>query len=160
MVDRQIIALDWDQTLSVNTYFTIGKPGNWNVGIVNQLATGQPYTPSFIDELKDFPDNFFDNSENKPLLLNLDFSAEKSIRISEYEMQLKLQVNNLINYLNQRSVFSGSGRADQIIRLPYVQEERSFVNNYVGLFTDAEDDVRPTWYSPPRQILISIQLAF
>lgn len=160
VVDRQIIALDWDQTLSANTYFTIGKPGNWNIGIVNQLATGQPYTPSFIDETKDFPDNFFDNSEKKPLLINLDLSAEKSIRISDYEMQVKLQVNNLINYLNQRTVFSGSGRADQIIRLPYVQDERSFVNNYVGLFTDEEDDVRPTWYSPPRQILISVQLAF
>lgn len=160
VVDRQIIALDWDQTLSANTYVTVGKPGNWNIGIVSQLATGQPYTPSFIDETKDFPDNFFDNTEKKPILINLDLSAEKTIRISEYELQVKLQVNNLINYLNQRSVFSGSGRADQIIRLPYVQDERSFVNNYVGLFTDAEDDVRPTWYSPPRQILISVQLAF
>ena len=160
VVDRQIIALDWDQTLSANTYVTFGKPGSWNVGIVNQLATGQPYTPSFIDETKDFPDNFFDNTEKKPLLINLDLSAEKSIRISEYEMQVKLQVNNLINYLNQRTVFSGSGRADQIIRLPYVQDERSFVNSYVGLFTDEEDDVRPTWYSPPRQILISVQLVF
>lgn len=157
VIERAIIPLDWDQTLSANTYFSVGIPSNWNVGLVGQLATGQPYTPTFLDLTKEFPENFFDNSEQKPVLINLDLTAEKIVTLFEYEVTLKLQANNIINYLNERTVFSASGRASQIIRLPDDQEERSFVNNYVGLFTDMEDNVRPTWYSAPRQILFSIK---
>ncbi|MGB0346414.1 MAG: TonB-dependent receptor [Balneolaceae bacterium] len=158
VVDRQIIALDWDQTVSANAYISVGIDGNWNVGLVGQLATGQPYTPSFIDPTKDFPDNFFDNTEVKPLLVTLDLTAQKDIQLAGTTLNFKLQVNNLINYLNERTVDSISGASDQIVRLPEDQVERSFVNNFVGLFTDAEDNVRPTWYSAPRQILFSIQV--
>lgn len=157
VIERAIIPLNWDQTLSANTYFSVGVPRNWNIGFVGQLATGQPYTPTFLNPTKDFPENFFDNSEQKPLLLNLDLTADKIITLFDREITLKLQVNNLINYLNERTVFSASGRANQIIRLPEDQDERSFVNNYVGLFADSEDNVRPTWYSAPRQILFSIK---
>lgn len=157
VVDRQIIPLDWDQTLSVNASFTFGKPGNWSIGLINQIATGQPYTPTFIDPEKEFPENFFDNTENKPIIINLDLTAQKSVELVGTDINFKVQVNNLVNYLNQQTVFSGSGKADQIVRLPEDQEERSFVNDYVGLFSDHQDNVRPTWYSSPRQILFSIQ---
>jgi len=69
-----------------------------------------------------------------------------------------LQVNNVLNYLNERSVNSVSGRADQIVRLAEDEVDRSIVNDYVGLFTNEDQDLRPTWYSTPRQILFSIQL--
>lgn len=157
VIERAIIPLDWDQTISANTYFSVGIPRNWNVGMISQLATGQPYTPTFIDPTKDFPDNYFDNSEKKPVLINLDLTAEKIFVVASKEVTFRLQLNNVINYLNQRTVFSASGNSDQIIRLPEDQLERSFVNDYVGLFTDAEDNVRPTWYSSPRQILFSIK---
>lgn len=157
VIERAIIPLNWDQTLSANSYFSVGIPSNWNIGLVGQLATGQPYTPTFLDPTKDFPSNFFDNSESKPLLVTLDLTAEKIIMVAGREVSLKLQANNIINYLNEQTVFSASGRADQIIRLPEDQEERSFVNDYVGLFTDTEDNIRPIWYSAPRQILFSIK---
>lgn len=157
VIERAIIPLDWDQTLSANTYLSIGKSSNWNVGLVGQLATGQPYTPTFLDLTKSFPENFFDNSEKKPVLVTLDLTAEKVLVFSGREVTFKVQANNLINHLNERTVFSASGRANQIIRIPQDQDERSFVNNYVGLFSDTEDNVRPTWYSAPRQILFSIK---
>lgn len=158
VIDRQIIPLDWDQTVSANAYMSVGVDENWNLGLVGQLATGQPYTPDFIDPTKDFPGDFFDNSEVKPLLVTLDLTAQKDVKLAGSTLILKLQVNNLINYLNERTVDSISGASDQIVRLPEDQLERSFVNNYVGLFTDAEDNIRPTWYSAPRQILFSIQV--
>ena len=160
VIDRNLIPLDWEQSLTANVYLTIGKPGSWNIGLVNQLATGQPYTPTFLDPYKEYPDNFFDNTEKKPILITLDLSAEKQFNIGESDISFKLQVNNIFNYLNERQVNSVSGHADQIVRLPNDQFERSYVNSYVGLFTDEEDDLRPTWYSSPRQILFSIQLKF
>lgn len=158
VVDRQIIPLDWDQSLTANAYATIGKANSWNIGFIHQIATGQPYTPEFISPDEDFPENFFDNSESKPVQLTLDLTAEKQFNFMGASSVVRLQVNNLLNYLNERQVFSASGRADQLIRLPDVQEERSNVNRVVGLFDDETDNLRPTWYSAPRQILFSLQI--
>lgn len=158
VVDRQIIPLDWDQSLTANAYATVGKADSWNIGLIHQIATGQPYTPEFISPDKDFPENFFDNSENKPIQLTLDLTAEKRFQLMGIETMARVQVNNLLNYLNERRVFSASGRADQIIRLPAVQQERSNVNRVVGLFDDETDNLRPTWYTAPRQIIFSFQL--
>lgn len=157
IVDRQIIPLNWDQTVSANTYFSVGVDKNWNIGIVNQIASGQPYTPSFIDETKQYPSNYFNNTESKPLLISLDLTAQKNIQLAGLDVNLKLQVNNLINYLNERTVNSVSGQADQIVRRLDEEVDRNYVINYVGIFTEAEDDVKPTWYSAPRQILFSIK---
>ena len=52
---------------------------------------------------------------------------------------------------------SVSGQADQIVRRLDEEADRNYVINYVGIFTEAEDDVKPTWYSAPRQILFSIK---
>ena len=41
-LDRQVILLDWDQTLTANLSATIGQENNWSVGFISQLATGQP----------------------------------------------------------------------------------------------------------------------
>jgi outer membrane receptor protein involved in Fe transport len=160
VVDRNIIPLDWDQPLTANAYLVFGKPNNWNVSVIHQLATGQPFTPVFLDENKDFPENFFDNSENKPTLITLDLSAEKQFNIRTTDVTFRVQVNNLFNYLNERTVDSVSGRADQIVRIPEAQSVRNQVNEVVGLFTNQQDDNRPTWYSAPREILFSIQFNF
>ena len=159
VIDRQIIPLNWDQSYTANTYLTVGVRGNWNVGLVGQLATGQPYTPTFISTDKVFPSNFFDNSENKPVILTLDATFDKRIQFAGVNANFRVQINNLINRLNERTVFGTTGRAGQQVRLPFDQVERTFVNNYVGLFTDADADLRPTWYSAPRQILFSLQIS-
>lgn len=159
VVDRQIIPLNWDQTFTANTYLTVGVRNNWNVGLVGQLATGQPYTPTFISTDKVFPSNFFDNTEQRPVVLTLDATFDKRIQYAGVKANFRVQINNLINRLNERSVYSTSGRAGQQIRLPFDQAERAFVNNYVGLFTDKDADLRPTWYSAPRQILFSLQIS-
>jgi len=159
VVDRQIIPLNWDQTLTANTYLTVGVRNNWNIGLVGQLATGQPYTPSFVSTDKVFPANIFDNTENKPLILTLDATFDKRVTMAGTDINFRVQINNLLNRLNERTVYSTSGRAGQQIRLPFDQAERNAVNEYVGLFTDRDADLRPTWYSAPRQILFSIQLS-
>ena len=159
-LERQVIPLDWDQALTFNLSANIGEPNNWSVGFITQLATGQPYTPDFLDPNLDFPDNEFDNAETKPVFFAFDLTAEKRFRLGRVSYGLRLQVDNLFNYLNERFVDSISGRAGQIIRLPVVQDDRDLVNEFVGLFTREEDDTIPSWYSAPRQVLFAVTVNF
>ena len=159
-LERQIIPLNWDQTLTMNASANVGRANNWSIGFISQLATGQPYTPGFLDPNLDFPDNEFDNSERKPMLFTFDLTAEKRVRIGRLSYGLRVQVENVFNYLNERYVDSISGRASQIIRLPVVQADRDMVNEFVGLFTREEDDTIPNWYSAPRKILFAVTINF
>ena len=159
-VDRQIIPLDWDQTLTANLAATFGRVDNWSVGFISQLATGQPYTPAFLDPSVNFPDNEFDNSEQKPVLFTFDLRAEKRFEYRGMGFGLRAQVDNVFNRLNELSVDAISGRAGQIVRLPLIQAERDLVRDYVGLFTPLEDDNVATRYSPPRRILFAVTVDF
>ena len=159
-VERQVIPLDWDQTLTANLSATLGKAGDWNVGFISQLATGQPYTPAFLDPSVNFPDNEFDNSEHKPVLFTFDLRAEKRVELHGVGFGLRVQVDNMFNWLNEHSVDAISGRAGQIVRLPLIQTERDLVRDYVGLFTSAEDDNVATRYSAPRRILFAVTVDF
>ncbi len=159
-LERNIIPLNWDQTLTANLSAQVGKADNWSVGFISQLATGQPYTPSFLDPNKNFPDNEFLNAARKPVIFTFDLSAEKRFAVRGVRYGVRLQVDNLFNYLNERFVDSISGRADQIVRLPVVQADRDLVNNVVGLFSRSEDDLNPHWYSAPRQIRLGVTINF
>ncbi len=159
-VERQFIPLDWDQTLTLNLSANVGVPDDWSVGFISQLATGQPYTPSFLDPNLNFPDNEFDNSERKPLVVAFDLNAEKRFAVGRVRYGVRVQVNNVFNILNHRIVNTVSGRADQIVRLPVVQADREKVLDYVGLFTSAEADRNPHWFSEPREILFGFTVHF
>ena len=159
-LERQIIPLNWDQTLTLNASANIGRANNWSVGFISQLATGQPYTPAFLDPNLDFPDNEFDNALKKPTLFTFDLTAEKRIKAGRLTYGIRIQVENVFNYLNELYVDSVSGRTGQIIRLPVVQQDRDMVNNFVGLFTTHEADNIPNWYSAPRKILFAVTIGF
>ena len=159
-LERQIIPLNWDQTLTLNVAANVGRVDNWSVGFISQLATGQPYTPSFLDPNLDFPDNEFDNAARKPLLFTFDVSGEKRFRVGPVSYGLRVHIENVFNYLNELYVDSVSGRASQIIRLPVVQADRDMVNEFVGLFTRTEDDTVPSRYSAPRKILFAVTVNF
>lgn len=160
IVQRQVIPLSWDQTWTANLSATVGEADTWSVGVIGQLASGQPYTPTFLDPDKQFPDDVFDNSEQKPTQFRLDLSATKHLRLAGLRYDVRLQVNNVFNVLNEQVVNSISGRADQIVRLPVVVEDRAQVMDVVGLFSPAQADVNPHWYSAPREILLSITARF
>ncbi len=159
-LERNIIPLNWDQTLTANFAAQIGAANNWSVGFISQMATGQPYTPEFLDPNKNFPDNEFLNAGRKPVIFTFDVSAEKRFAIKGVRYGLRLQVDNVFNHLNERTVDAISGRADQIVRLPVVQADRNLVNNVVGLFSRTEDDTNPNWYSAPRQVRFAVTVNF
>lgn len=159
-IERRLNPLNWDQTLTANLSATVGKAANWSIGFVSQFASGQPYSPTFLDPNKNFPANEFLNAENKPMLFRFDVNAEKRFKIGGAQYGMRLQINNIFNHLNQNTVNSISGNASDIVRLASVQQDRDMVNQFVGLYTQGEEDIFPQWYSTPRQILIALTVNF
>ena len=94
------------------------------------------------------------------MLFTFDLTAEKRISLGRFSYGLRVQVENVFNYLNELFVDSVSGRSGQIIRLPEVQADRDMVTEYVGLFTRQEADNIPNWYSAPRKILFNVTVNF
>lgn len=159
-LERRLNPLNWDQTLTANVSATVGKAADWSVGFVSQFASGQPFSPNFLDPNKNFPENEFLNTEKKPMRFRFDLNAEKRFKLGGLQYGLRLQVNNLFNVLNQNSVNSISGNASDIVRLASVQQDRDTVNQFVGLYTQGEEDIFPQWYSAPRQVLMALTLNF
>lgn len=159
-IERRLNPLNWDQTLTANLSATVGKAANWSIGFVSQFASGQPFSPTFLDPSKNFPANEFLNAENKPMLFRFDVNAEKRFKIGGAQYGMRLQINNIFNHLNQNTVNSISGNASDIVRLASVQQDRDMVNQFVGLYTQGQEDIFPQWYSTPRQILIALTVNF
>ena len=158
--EQQLTPLDWDQTLTVNASATVGRAGDWNVGVVGQLATGQPFTPTFLDDSKDFPDNEFLNAARRPTAFSFDLSAEKRFAVGPVRYGLRLQVDNLFNVLNETTVDAVSGRAGQIVREETAQADLARVAAVNGLFSLGDIDATPHWFSAPRRVLVGLTLAY
>jgi len=159
-IERRLNPLNWDQMLTANLSATVGKASNWSLGFVSQFASGQPFSPTFLDPNKNFPANEFLNAESKPMLFRFDLNAEKRFKLGAAQYGMRLQVNNIFNHLNQNTVNSISGNASDIVRLASVQQDRNLVNQFVGLYTQGQEDIFPQWYSAPRQILLALTVNF
>ena len=157
--ERQILALDWDQRHTVNLNMSLSKPGNWALSFIGKLGSGLPYSPSSVEELQ-LPDREFKNSARKPLSYNLDVKANKLLKFGNLTYSVFVRVYNLLDNLNENSVFPVTGRATENARLPGDQQIQQEMLQQGGQFTMAEWDNRPHWLSRPRQVQIGLTLRF
>lgn len=161
-IERKVLPLDWDQTHTLNSYINYSQP-SWSMGFVGFVSSGLPYSPSFWERNKNPQppaDREYRNSDSKPLKWNVDFKARKSFDLGSYALNLFLKIDNIFDQLNQENVFSSTGSADELARLPEqrVLDERTIEQE--GLFTLQEIDLRPGFYSSPRKIQLGMEITF
>ncbi len=152
-VEKQVLPLDWDQTHTLNTSLTVGKPGGVNLGLIGRFATGQPYTPSSPGSALDTQ---FENSDRKPASYNFDLNLYKTVRLDKVKMKLYCKVFNLTDQLNQRYVYASTGNSES----PYRTIPAAYVLSQNPNFTAQEVDLRPDYYSEPRRVLLGIEIQF
>ena len=158
-VARKILRLDWDQRHTFNAYLNFSQRGNWSVGLVGFYASGVPYSPTFIERF-DLTEREFRNTANQPNIWRVDLKAQKHLKLFGVPFMLFGQVDNVFDHLNEESVFSSTGRADEIARLP--DEEALLIRrlSQEGLFVLPEVDAAPGNFSPPRRVQIGMAIDF
>lgn len=157
--ERKILPLDWDQRHTLNLYTNLNQAHNWSIGLIGYAYSGVPYSPSFVEKF-DIAEREYRNLANKPFKWNVDLKAKKYLKLGNLNATLFLKVDNLFDHLNQTSVFSSTGRADQIARLPENKEILLEQLKQEGHFTLHEVDVRPEYYTSPRKVQMGLEVFF
>lgn len=139
---KQLIFLDWDQRHTLNASVSISNPRFWGVSFLGYYGSGLPYTPSNVEG----DPETFKNSDRKPAQYNVDVKTFKKLQLGKYQIALTCKITNLFDRRNARYVFARTGRADYNIR--------------DGQETDVGYDVRPDYYTPPRQIKFGAEIQF
>lgn len=158
-LDRRIISLDWDQRHTLNAILNIAQAGDWSMGLVGSLWSGQPYTPEFVERY-DIPQKEYKNAASKPVKWTLDFKAKKFFKINGLTTAVFLKIDNIFDQLNEEYVFSNTGSAKNNVRLPENEREEIERLAQSGVFTLQEIDSRPNWYSAPRKIQLGFEVQF
>ena len=157
--DRKILSLNWDQRHTLNGYVNFASRNNWSLGLVGYLYSGMPYSPSFVEKY-DINQMEYRNSEMKPTRWSVDLKAKKYLKLAGLRSTLFLKIDNIFDHLNQISVHSSTGKADQVARLPENQKLLLDTLAQEGLFTIDEYDVYPTYYSDPRRVQVGLEINF
>lgn len=157
---RKINYLDWDQTHTLNASVTIHPTPTLNIGVIGQIGSGLPYTPSTLDPSIDLPGGEWDNMGRKPVRWQLDLLVSKSFKLAGYKLTAMVKAFNVFNHLNENNVHSITGHAGPAAYLPEVARKRYSRLARVGEFTRNEADYNATWYSRPRFVQFGLQVGF
>jgi hypothetical protein len=153
---KQLINLEWDQRHTINLTFNYGNKV-WNSSLIASLNSGFPYTPEFARGEafgSSTRSGLRENSEFKPTTYTLDLRVSRRLNFSNFYTDVFLNVFNLLDTRNVRSVYSDTGRPDytfqginQIDRNPGLDMEISDVDEYYR---------RPGNYYAPRFIQVGM----
>ncbi len=157
--ERKILSLNWDQRSTVNAFVNFVKPKNWSIGLVGFIDSGQPFSPSFVERF-DISAREFRNGAFKPTRWNVDLKAKKHLNLSGLKSSLYLKVDNVFDHLNHNQVFSTTGKADQVARLPEEETRIKTALNGEGVFTLQDVDLFPDFFSSPRSIQLGLEMKF
>ena len=137
----------------------LAKRNNWSIGLVSYVNSGTPFSPTFVERY-DLSTREYKNYAKKPFRWSVDLKARKYLKLGGINTQLFIKVDNIFDHLNHNSVFSSTGRADQIARLPEMKQLELERLAQEGLFSLDEIDLAPGYFSNPRKIQMGLEFIF
>jgi len=146
--EKQLIYLAWDQTHTLNGTVTISDPQKWGISLIGQYGSGLPYTPTYQGQRTSF-----ENSERKPMTLNVDLRAHYDFEIKGLRTSLFLLIYNLLDRKNELLVYTDTGRATYTLVPQYTGDTR-FPNTLKDYLT------RPDYFSAPREVKTGVVIYF
>ena len=158
-LQRQILPLDWDQRKTLNSFVNFGVSGSWNLGIYGYVATGLPYSPTFIERF-DILDQEYRQSGSKPFKWSVDLKATTNLKIFGQRTSVYLKVDNVFDHLNEDQVYASTGQASNPARLPDRLALELTRLAQEGLFNLHDIDNHPEYYSLPRKITLGFEWRF
>jgi len=152
------VYLSWDQSHTLNTTVSVGQPNDWNISVVGRIGTGLPYTPEIITKQVFLRVN----SGRRPSQANVDLLAEKSFAVLNYSLTVFLKVFNLFDILNERLVYSNTGRATYTLTATQGSAKATdeIADNIPGIHPASEYFVQPQFYLAPREVRLGASFEF
>jgi outer membrane receptor protein involved in Fe transport len=147
--NKTVVPLNWDQRSTLNLSLTVGKPEDWNIGLIFSYGSGFPYT----EDTRVSGGLRFENGGLKPSTFNVDMTAEKSISLAGSHFSLFALIYNLLDIKNEVNVNSASGRANNDL---YTYQSGAIV----GLNTIQQYLNNPTSFSAPRQVRLGVRVDY
>jgi outer membrane receptor protein involved in Fe transport len=147
--NKKAVPLDWDQRSTLNVSLTVGKPSDWNVGMIMSYGSGFPYT----EDIRVSQGLRFENGGTKPPTFNVDLRAEKTFSYEFMHFTLFALVYNLLDTKNEVNVDAASGRAN-------VDLYTYLAGPIIGLNTIEQYVNNPANYSAPRRVQIGMTVEF
>jgi len=138
--EKQVVPLNWDQRHTLNATVIFAKPDRWGVSFILQAGSGLPYTPTDPNRSLRIS---FENSERKPVTFNVDVMAHYDLHLWGIKSSLFVKAYNVFDFRNEIDVFTDTGRASFTHALNYQLGDR-----------------RPDYYSPPRLVLLGMNMEF
>ncbi|MFH1851068.1 MAG: TonB-dependent receptor [Candidatus Neomarinimicrobiota bacterium] len=146
----QMIPLNWDQTHTVNLSASYAAK-YFGGSTIAQFGSGLPYTPESVEDIS----SLVQNSARRPVTWNVDFRCYYRPPLFDNNMTIFLRVFNLLDHLNQTTVYDDSGVADKTIEI-----NRAMKTNPPEIINTIEEWYRnETYYSNPRKIEIGVTYA-
>ena len=148
--EKQVVPLDWDRRHQINASFNLGHPQNYLCSVVLRYGTGFPYTPSsrVVQPL-------LENGGRKPAIMTIDLYLTKDLRLFRQSVTFFVRAYNILDRLNERDVFSDTGRSGYSTEPLYFGGEHPRGINSVEQYY-----VRPDFYYEPRLIQLGFELKF
>lgn len=163
--ETYLVPLDFDRSHLINGTVTLSEPRDWAVGIIYNLQTGSPYTPTLPTSFSTI--TYEQTSATKPFQWNVNLKLEKFFKVGDFDLSLFVQVENLFDTANERYVWANSGQAlenaEEKLTGYIFNDLRRRIASDGGLF-DAQylDDyyAREERLSSPREVRIGFSLLF
>lgn len=163
--ETYLVPLSFDRSHLINGTVTLSEPRDWSVGIIYNLQTGTPYTPTLPSSFSTI--TYEQTSANKPFQWNVDLKMEKFFSYGGLDLSVFVQVKNLFDTANQRYVWANSGQAlenaEEKLTSYIFNDLRRRIQENEGLFDEQYIDdyyAREERLSSPREIRIGFSILF
>ena len=162
-----LVPLSFDRSHVINATIALTDPSSWSASLIANLQTGSPYYPVLPSQLATVI--FEQNSANQPVQWNIDLKLEKFFKFSDVDFSVFLQVENLFDTENERSVYQSSGRAlsnpeQQLNDYTFTDLRKRINRGDVGLIPLSQVNnyysQRPERVNRPREVRLGFSILF
>lgn len=153
--EKKVVPLTWDVRHTANATVSYRTSGGLGLSLITRYSAGLPYTPT-IQGLRWAEEN----SGRKPIHLLTDMQAFKTFNVGSHRLTASLKVYNLFDRMNERYVFTDTGRATYSLTPTYSGDPAEKYPDLPGVHRLDEYLYSPLNYRNPRQILLSLGWSF
>jgi outer membrane receptor protein involved in Fe transport len=165
--ETYLVPLEFDRSHLLNGTITLSEPEDWALGFVFNVQTGTPYTPVLGPTFTTV--TYTQRSASKSMQWNVDFKFEKFFSMGPLHYSVFLQVENLFDTENERTVYANSGKSltsvdETTNAISFEKIKNRIERGDPGLFDKSVIDnyyyTRPNRVSLPREVRLGFSLLF